>query len=309
MQRLGTHRWLLRQPVAIEGPAVLKVHHATLLIGPGAFLEVRKRGTLDLRSVHVTGVGLDRRPMTRPLPSRGFLVATEEGRLVLERDVITDLGHLGDLSYGISIRQSGRGSRITGSTIRDNYFGIYTSHGLGMRITGNRVIDSVVYGIDPQLESRDILIQRNLVRGSGLHGIILSARDREIRVMDNRVMGSRLHGIVLYRGCRHNVVRENLIRHTFDGIVLTSVSHNLVAANTIREAVRFGMRISMGASHNVLRNNEIDDALLGAYLYGGARANRLLQNRFAHDRENVRVRSDAPGNRIRPVPPRSEVAP
>jgi nitrous oxidase accessory protein NosD len=174
----------------------------------------------------VEAVQADGGAAVRPTARRPFMAVIEGARLVLLQDRILHLGHLGDLSYGIALRQPGHWSRIGGCTIAGNYFGIYTSHGIGVRVVRNHVANSWVYGIDPQIESRNVYVRGNVVTGSGVHGIVLSAR-----------------------------------------------------------------------------------ALVGAYVYGRASGNALIGNVFHRNAEAVRIRSDAPSNRVAPIPPRSEVTP
>jgi parallel beta-helix repeat protein len=146
------------------------------------------------------------------------------------------------------------------------------------------------------------------VTDSGVHGIILATRVRNSRVENNVVEGSRLHGIVVFDGSRGNVVQHNTVLRTLDGIVVTDSSGNRIADNTVRDIRRFGLRISGLSNANVIESNLFERALLGVYAYKGASGNSFLANRFVGDRENLRIRSDTRGNRVSPIPPRSEVA-
>lgn len=306
LRRVSGGAWLLRKGVSVDHGAVLALRGGTLELGPGVFLQARAGGTVELRGMSVTGVDAAGRPLARPAADRAFLVGRDGGRLVLVGDRIRDLGHLGVVAYGIALRQPGAGTRVVRCTIDRDYFGVYLSHADGVVVAHNRISHSTVYGIDPYGHSRRISIVGNVVRASGLHGIVLADGVTGSRVVHNTIDGARGHGIVVYRGSDGNRILDNRIRGSFDGIVLTDASRNVLARNLVSPVVRFGLRLSGTSAANLVRRNRFGGALLGAYLYGGASANRLLDNVFSHDRENVRIRSDAPHNVVTPRPSRSE---
>jgi len=302
--------WKLTRPVAISASATLRIDRpGELVIGPGAYLEATAGGTIDLRNLTIEAVDPSGRPAAAPSPDRGFLLALRGGRLWLENDHVSNLGHLAVLSYGISFWSSSPGSGVVGCTIEGNFIGVYTSHASGVRITQNRISHSLVYGIDPHSRSSRILIQGNDVSSSGIHGIILADRVTDSRVVDNLVQGDRVHGIVIFAESDRNLVQGNRVADGFDGIVVTDSSFNLISGNTVQKARRFGLRISGTSQGNVAEGNTVSGSMVGAYIYGGASANFVLGNDFVADEENVRVRADAPRNVVSPIPPRSEVAP
>jgi parallel beta-helix repeat protein len=305
--RQGRSRWLLRRPIAVAHRGVIEISGGTLEIARHAFLESRARGTLVLRWLTVIGVGQDGRPLATPAQGRGFIVGRDSGVLRLEHDSIRDLGYLGVVAYGISFRRPGPGSGISASSITGNYFGVFISHADGVRIADNRFAASDVYGIDPYGGSTNIAILRNIVLQSGLHGIVLANGIRFSHVEGNVVDGARDHGLVLVNGSDGNTVRGNTVRRTFDGIVLTGSSRNVLVGNTVEAVKRFGIRLSHGAAANQIEANLIGRSIVGIYLYSGARENVLRDNRFSANYENVRVRRDAPGNVVTPRPARSEL--
>src|SRR5712691_4910890 len=191
---LGHGRFQLRRPGGVEGAATLDVAHQTLGIVPGAFLLVGDGGSVRL--VHSAVIGLGPKPTPSAPSSRGFVLASRGGRLVLEHDRLLNLGHLGVHAYGLSFQAPAPGSKIVNSTIEGNYFGVYLTHASGVRIAGNHVSNSIVYGIDPHTASSRITIQGNTVTASGVHGIILADRVTRTRVVDNSVSGAVDHGIV-----------------------------------------------------------------------------------------------------------------
>ena len=305
---LGGSRWLLRRPLAVAHRGAIDISGGELEIGPGTFLEARARGTLILRGLTVRGVTREGRPLRAPVRGRGFLVARDGGVLRLEHDSIRNLGYLGVVSYGITFRRPGDGSAIRASSIQGNYFGVFISHANGVRIVGNRVADSSVYGIDPYGGSSNVWILDNVVERSGLHGIVLANGVRFSHVEHNVIEGARDHGLVLVKKSDGNMIRANTVLGTFDAIVVTGSSDNTVVGNTVAHAQRFGIRLSYRAVGNRIEANAIRHALVGVYLYAGASRNELRDNRFDGNYENVRVRSDARGNRISPKPMHSELA-
>lgn len=308
--KTGADRWLLAQPAAVgEGAVVDITAPASLEIAPGAFLEVTRGGALTLRSLTVTAVDSSGRPEATPVVGRGFILALEGGRLWLDHANLVDLGYLSVLSYGISMRAPAPGSGIVDSTIEGNFIGIYTKDAVDVQILRNHVSHSAVYGIDPHSDSSRLSIEDNVVTDSGVHGIVLADRVTASRVIDNVVDGAGDHGVVLIDGSDGNVVQGNRITGTFDGIVVTASSSNDVTGNTIEGAKRFGIRIEGSSKANTVQSDSISDALVGIYVYGGATENRLIDNQFAGDAENVRIREDAPANLVSPIPELSEIAP
>lgn len=306
LRRLPTGAWLLTQPVSIRANAVLAVDGGSLDIARGAFLETTDGGAIRLTNMRITGVDDRGRPLRRPGADRGFIVARNGATLWLQHDTIRYLGHLGVTSYGISFRKPGRPSGVVDSTVDGNYFGVYMSHADGVQINRNRVLNSRVYGIDPHTESSNISIRQNYVADSGIHGIVLADRVRDSDIRWNRITRSRLHGIVVYDNSTGNLIRSNHVSNTFDGIVLTNSLRNRVVGNVVTTAERFGLRLT-SADNNVVEHNLFANALLGVYLYDGTSGNVLRDNTFRGNTQNLRIRADAPDNRVSPIPPQSEI--
>ena len=299
--RSGPGAWTLTAPVDLTRGALLSLHRGTLVLGPGAFLQARAGGSIELAGMTITTTA------PRPTATRGFVVARDGGRMSLRHDVVRGLGHLGALAYGVSFRSPAPGSGVVGCTIDGDYFGVFLSHAAGMAITGNVVTHSVVYGIDPYGGSHDDLVAGNTVTRSGLHGIVLARGVQRIRVVGNRIADVGAHGIVLFAGADDNVVRRNTIARAFDGIVVTGSSRNRIEGNAVAATTRFGIRVSGPSTGNTLIGNSVSSALLGIYVYGGATRTSVLDTTFGVNRENVRVRKDAVGTVVQPKPPLSEL--
>jgi parallel beta-helix repeat protein len=300
--------WLLTRPVAItHGASLLAVGPGSLEIGPHAYLESAHSGSVTLKGLRIAAVDSRGRALSDPTPGRGFLLA-DRGRIVLEHDAISFLGALGPLSYGISMHAPTAGSAVVDCTIDHGYIGIYLTGATGVSILRNQVTNSVVYGIDPHSGSASIDIEENLVAGSGVHGIVLAEGVHDSRIVNNTVQDTRDHGIVLFGHATANEVTGNHVERSFDGIVLTDSSRNSITSNVVQGQRRFGLRVSGQSRYNRIDGNVFAHGLVGAYLFGGATQNSLLDDRFLGNYENVRVRADAPSNRVWPAPPRSELS-
>ena len=226
---------------------------------------------------------------------------------MLDHVHVSSLGHLGVLAYGISFHKPLPGSGVIDSVITANYIGVYTSHAKGVHILRDRFLHSKIYGIDPHTASSNLTIEANQVLDSGLHGIILADRVTGSRVIGNVVQGSRDHGIVLFDHSDGNLVANNQILNAFDGIVVTDSSNNRIVHNIVDSPRRFGLRMSGVSNRNVVEDNSFLASMVGAYVYAGPTGNAFLHNRFEGNYEDIRVRSDASGNRVFPVPLRREL--
>jgi len=303
----NSRTWILQRPISIRGHAVASIHDTAIQLRPNAFIEAADGGTLIMRRVVVTAVDLEGHAIDKPEASRGFIVARDGATLRLDRDRLIDLGHLGVVSYGVSLRKPHPSSFIRRSTVLGAYFGVYLSHASGVGIVDNSFVDSWVYGIDPHTESSDLLIAGNTLVRSGTHAIVLADRVKSNVVRNNVIRGAGDHGIVVFKDSGGNRITGNRITGVFDGIVITDSPENSLAANQV-EAHRFALRVSgSSARSNTASQNTFSNALVGAYLYGGANQNTLVDNHFVGNLENVRVRDDAPSNHVTPVPPRSEL--
>jgi parallel beta-helix repeat protein len=299
--------WILRRPISIRGRTVVSIRGGVVQVRPSAFIEAADGGTLIMRRLVVRAVDQNGDVMQKPELSRGFIVARDGATLQLDQNRLIDLGHLGVVSYGLSLRKPDPSSFIKRCTVLRSYFGVYLSHASGVEIVDNKLVASWIYGIDPHTESSDLLIAGNTVVDSGTHAIVLADRVHSSAVRNNVIRGAGDHGIVVFRDSSANRITGNRISGVFDGIVITDSPENTLAANDV-EARRFALRVSGNtASENEASQNTFSDAMVGAYLYHGANKNALLDNRFVRNVENVRVRGDAPLNRVVPVPPRSEL--
>jgi len=304
----GSGTWRLTRPVELPATTSLSLRGPLRLeLAPGAFLIAEHGAAIRLQQLTVVGVDRAGRPQAHPTPGRGFITARSGAVLQLRADRLIDLGHLGDQTYGVTADGASSAFLVAGCTIRGSFFGVYLARLSGGTVSGNHVLDSVIYGIDPHTSDSHLRIVDNVVTGSGVHGIVLADQVTNSVVSGNVVTRSRDHGIVIITSSNDNVIRGNTVAATFDGIVVKDSSGNQIVGNSVGPVARFGIRISGASTGNQVLHNVVHHALLGMYLYDGATGNAVTANRFAANYENVRVRRDAPGNTVTPTPPRSEL--
>ena len=300
--------WVLTRPLELTAGTSLELAGPLALdLAPGTFIVAEHGAVLALIGVSVTGIGSGGAPDASPLPTRAFIDARDGARLVLRNDTFTDLGHLGDQSYGLTLDAASPLSQIEGCSIRSDYFGIYLSKLTGGQIIGNQVTGSVVYGIDPHTYDSNLVIERNTVSGSGVHGIVLADHASHNTVTGNVVANSHDHGILVFQYSDGNLVEDNRVVGTFDGIVVQDSSDNRIVGNDVGPVSRFGLRVSGLSGGNLISHNTLASSIVGAYLYQGANNNQLRDNTFRGNYENVRIRSDAVANSVTPAPDRSEL--
>ena len=307
LRRTGPSSWHLLRPVDVVSPGNVTIRsHASLTIGPGAYMEVSRGGVLRLQGLRVVGANRRGRPEAEPAVSRGFLL-DDGGRLVLIKDDLVDLGHQATLSYGASFYTPEPGSSMTGCKVTGAYVGVFATQASGVHVADNLIQDSYLYGVDLHSGSHGSLVTNNQVTNSGEYGIVLDSNVRANTLSDNVVQSSRVHGIVLYNEANDNVLSNNEVAGATDGIVLSHASGNRLIANTLRSVRRFGIRISGSANKNTVQGNNFVDDRVGVYVYAKADGNDIVQSRFTRVYEQVRIRRDAKGNTVRPVPPRAEL--
>jgi len=246
------------------------------------------------------------------LTGRSHITAKGSGRMDVVNSEIAYLGYVGlpkrggpfGGSYGLSWKlTSGRlnnelltGS-VIGSSIHDNYFGIYTFGATGVVIKNNDVFDNVEYGIDPHDDSNNLIIANNRTHNNGNHGIILSKRCFNNEIYANISYDNKLHGIMLDRQSNNNFVQGNTVYGNVDGIALYDSNYNLISGNDI-DSNKQGMRLNENSSFNFIEKNKItSSSSSGIHLYGGASGNLAVENKISGNTLGVSIQN-ATGNSL-----------
>ena len=184
---------------------------------------------------------------------------------------------------------------IKNSHIHNNFFGVYTFGAYGMQMANNEVDHNVWYGFDPHDDSDALVIENNNVHHNGTHGIIASQRCDHLIIRNNISWSNQRCGIMLHRYDTDSLIEGNRCMNNGDsGIALFATSRDTVRSNICLGNVASGIRCSVGASDNLIENNEFGNgAAFGFNLYRGddppapgddghPRRNRFLNN-LVHD--------------------------
>lgn len=193
---------------------------------------------------------------------------------------ITNLYNLVDV-YGDIIR----------SRLHHNYFGMYSYGSYGMRMIDNEVDHNIAYGLDPHDDSDFLIIENNNVHHNGTHGIIASQRCNNLIIRNNTSWNNVGNGIMLHRYCDRSLVEGNRsLRNLDSGISLFDNYETVVRKNVCLYNFNAGIRLSVGASDNLIVDNELAyGANYGIYLYKGIDAPRpgddghCRRNRFVNN--------------------------
>lgn len=185
---------------------------------------------------------------------------------------------------------------IMRSRIHHNYFGMYSYGSYGMRMIDNEMDHNVGYGFDPHDDSDFLVIEGNNVHHNGTHGIIASQRCNNLIVRNNTSWNNGGNGIMLHRYCDKSLVEGNRSLQNVDsGISLFDNYETTVRRNTCLYNFNAGIRLSVGATDNLITENEFGyGANYGIYLYKGIDApkpgddghpkrNRFINNYVHHN--------------------------
>ena len=202
---------------------------------------------------------------------RPYLLFQNGSRTWIGNSELRGLGYMGGYgSYGLSVsatltskslnRYLKRLPRprawIVGSRIEDLFFGIYSNRAAELVIVGNIFQDNEIYGIDPHDHSRNVLIARNLSRGTRhSHGIIISRDVSDADIVENLSVGNAGSGIVLDRQSRGvRVVRNLVLSNGGDGLALFESGDTLVQGNRAHLNRRNGI-FSRNSESVAIRSN------------------------------------------------------
>ncbi len=225
--------------------------------------------------------------ITNSSTNNDVLYQQHESTMNIKNSEISYLGYQGGQAYGLTWKVNepiGTYAAIDvygdviGNYIHHNHFGIYTYGAHGMKITDNEVSYNKVYGIDPHDDSDNLVIQRNYVHNNGKHGIICSKRCDSLDISYNDSVNNADHGIMLHREVDNSTVECNYVADNGStGIALFESNYNQIKNNRVQKN-KYGIRLSVGASYNLIENNVIEDSAkddlnkggYGVYFYSGS---------------------------------------
>ncbi len=261
--------------------------------GPDLEYDLQGRAYIAIRST------LDEIDLVTPRESRMDVIDSDVGYLgshraesyglvwkVLESKTNRPYGALTNLYSLVNVYGDIKRSRI-----HHNYFGMYSFGSYGQVMVDNEVDHNVGYGLDPHDDSDHLIIERNNVHHNGTHGIIASQRCNNTIIRDNVTWANGHNGIMLHRYCDDSLVVGNRsFRNGDAGIALFDVKNVTVQSNVCLQNFTAGVRLSVGASDNLIIDNEFAESpTYGIYLYKGVDApfpgdnGHCKRNRFVNN--------------------------
>jgi len=175
-----------------------------------------------------------------------------ENRVWGRRDVrVTDRGN------GIQLFNA-TGLTVRGNEVRHTRDGIYVSVTQDSLIQDN-VAEHVRFGVHYMYSYSNVL-RGNVVNDSVLGIALMESRD--LIVEDNRAVGNQREGL-LFRDVQDSQIRRNRLERNGTGMFFFSSTENVIEANLVQ-------------------GNE-----LGLKVWAGSRRNRVVDNRFLGNREQV----------------------
>jgi parallel beta-helix repeat protein len=217
-------------------------------------------------------------------------VTPQESRMDILDSDISYLGYDAAESYGLTWKVSGSHpdpnksifdyvnvyGDIKNSRLHDSFWGTYTFGAYGCQWLNNEVDHNAGYGFDPHDDSDNLLIEDNNVHHNGLigrghHGIIASRRCDHIVIRNNRSWANGGNGIMLHRHSDDALVEHNeTFQNADSGIAIFDSDRATIRNNLVISNFNAGMRFSVGASDNVVLDNEVGySGKYGFYLYAG----------------------------------------
>ncbi len=153
----------------------------------------------------------------------------------------------------------GNGSIISGNSIHDLYFGLYSSGVADMVIQYNTVNNNANYGLDPHTGTHDMVIRYNIVHDNGAQGIICSLNCYNVLIENNQLYHNSKAGIMFSRNMSSSEARNNIISNEVDGILLSQSNNNKIYNNTISNS-QYGIDLIFGSSGNTFYSNIIKNS-------------------------------------------------
>ncbi|CAM9241261.1 unnamed protein product [Choristocarpus tenellus] len=158
------------------------------------------------------------------------------------------------------------------SNLHDNYMGAYCYGMKGESVwKTNDVHDNYLNGLNPQDNSDYMTLKKNKVYNNGWHGIEYSKRCLGAVVHGNTVENNARAGIFFHRSVDNAVAYDNICRGNEEGDFGIVESNGVEIYNNIMEGGRYGVRLSLGAADNVVRNNKMtNNERYGVFFYMGS---------------------------------------
>ncbi|MFW6117548.1 MAG: right-handed parallel beta-helix repeat-containing protein [Thermoproteota archaeon] len=214
-----------------------------------------------------------------------FMDNVHDGIVVKRDDIVIDGDGYSLQGTGMGIYLCNRSNvKVQNLKIKDFDFGIRISRSSHISIKGNAIADNK-YGIHLS-QSHHNSISGNKITGNDECGIRLYGS------LQNSISGNK---IIENNGCGihvseysnyNNISRNTLLTNSWNGIALSSSSHNIIIGNII-EHNRQGISLSEVANYNSICGNTVADNGCGISLKGASSLNSFYHNRFVDNDQQV----------------------
>jgi parallel beta-helix repeat protein len=257
--------WLLGAGIDVLSGASLQisapdVRWLRLASGDGGFAAIKAfGGGIDIDGSCITSWVDDTQKVDEGYrDGRGFLLARDGSTMTIDNSELRYLGS-GDVeSYGLSWRTEGTTGHIINSVVSHLYYGLYSYEVGGLQVLDNEFHDNVLYGVDPHTDSRNLVIERNVVHHNGKHGIILAEDCVDSVIRDNVVYANKHHGIVMYQASDHNIIEGNeTFLNAAQGININDSDENTIRNNKVYDNVESGVSLTQTSRGNVVEGNQL----------------------------------------------------
>eukprot|EP00752_Nemacystus_decipiens_P012441 g11022.t1 len=142
------------------------------------------------------------------------------------------------------------------------------------------------YGYDPHDDSDYLTIHDNLVYDNNWHGIIASKRCNNVSIQNNIVYGGNetSAGIFLHRSSDYAIVKNNYCYNNGDAGVAMLESSNADISGNVFENNKYGIRMSVGCTENMVYNNSFyNTSKYALYTYEGSDPPDVQVSGFSQD--------------------------
>jgi parallel beta-helix repeat protein len=132
-----------------------------------------------------------------------------------------------------------------------------------MNWTGNTFANNIQYGLDPHDDSDNLTITGNTFRDNGNHGVICSVECSNLVIAYNQSYGN-LHGIMIHRNVNGARIEGNTSFNNREAGIAIFDSHDaVIRGNTVTNNGESAIRLSVGASRNLIENNTLTGLAAG----------------------------------------------
>ena len=237
-------------------------------------------GSSDIRGVKITSWD----PATNNYTNQGPDGLIPRPFIAIEQN--SDSSHIVDseiayLGYNSSRKQGlsfhgGDNSTLTGNKIHDLWYGFISINVGHIRIENNTVYDNYRYGIDPHMNSHDMMIRNNHIYNNRI-GLICSLECSNVIFENNIIEKNNEVGLMFSRNTVNSIAKYNKVSASDTGISISSSHLNKVHGNELLNNT-VALAIKDNSSNNFSFNNKISGARDCGILVVAAHNNTIQEN-------------------------------